>query len=66
MWALIRAIHRAAHLTIAVSPKAAADLVEAGACDPKTVKVGGTQGGGAFRVRGFPSTGARFCCACQV
>lgn len=39
MWAAIRAIHRAAHLTIAVSPAAAADLVGAGACDRGAVKV---------------------------
>lgn len=51
MWAAIRAIHRAAHLTIAVSPAAAADLVGAGACDRATVKAsrgprsGGVDGG---------------------
>ncbi|KAL4425178.1 hypothetical protein ABPG75_009194 [Micractinium tetrahymenae] len=39
MWAAIRAIHRAAHLTIAVSPATAADLVGAGACDRAAVKV---------------------------
>jgi sulfoquinovosyltransferase len=39
MWAAIRAIHRAAHLTIAVSPATATELVEAGACDRKAVKV---------------------------
>lgn len=39
MWAAIRAIHRAAHLTIAVSPATAADLVGAGACDRGAVKV---------------------------
>jgi hypothetical protein len=41
MWAFIRTIHRAAHLTIAVSPKSADDLIAAGACNPKTVKVCG-------------------------
>jgi hypothetical protein len=40
VWAVIRTIHRAAHLTIAVSPKAASDLIAAGAVDPKSVKVG--------------------------
>lgn len=44
MWAAIRAIHRAAHLTIAVSPATAAELVEAGACDRKAVKVRGWLG----------------------
>ncbi|KAI7843341.1 hypothetical protein COHA_003038 [Chlorella ohadii] len=39
VWAAIRAIHRAAHLTIAVSPATATELVEAGACDRKAVKV---------------------------
>lgn len=39
MWAAIRAIHRAAHLTIAVSPATATELVEAGACDRAAVKV---------------------------
>ena len=40
MWQVIRSIHRAAHLTIAVSPATAADLVGAGACDGQAVKVG--------------------------
>ena len=39
MWGFIRMIHRAAHLTIAVSPMTAADLITAGACDQKSVKV---------------------------
>eukprot|EP00887_Chlorella_sp_A99_P006083 scaffold22.g6083.t1 len=39
VWGLIRATHRAAHLTIAVSPAAAADLVAAGAVDSHAVKV---------------------------
>jgi sulfoquinovosyltransferase len=36
---LIRATHRAADLTIAVSQKTAADLVAAGACDARHVRV---------------------------
>lgn len=34
IWQLIKCIHRGADLSIAVSPKAATDLVKAGACDP--------------------------------
>lgn len=39
MWQVIQSIHRAAHLTIAVPPATAADLVGAGACDGQAVKV---------------------------
>lgn len=43
-WGYIRTIHRAAHLTIAVSANTATDLIDAGACDPKALKVGGCMG----------------------
>ena len=47
VWAFIRTVHRAAHLTITVSPRTAADLVGAGACERTAVKVSGWWAGGA-------------------